>query len=183
MVRDLLGYFNGETLRFALLSAHYRSGLTFSSDLLEQAKSALDSLYGSLRGVSSVAAISPNDLSEQPVYLALLDDLNTPVAIRELHQLAKAMMQASGDQQARLKGMLLACAELMGLLQQTPKTWFQSAVKDGAIDTEAIETLIQARDEAKLAKDYARADAIRNQLSEAGVQLEDGQNGTIWRRG
>ena len=71
MVRDLLGHFNGETLRFALLSAQYRSELTFSSDLLEQAKSALDSLYGSLRGVSSVEAIRPNNLAEHPVYLAL----------------------------------------------------------------------------------------------------------------
>ena len=71
----------------------------------------------------------------------------------------------------------------MGLLQQSPEAWFQSAVKDDAIDTETIEVLIQARDEAKLAKDYARADAIRNQLSEAGVQLQDGQNGTTWRRG
>ena len=70
----------------------------------------------------------------------------------------------------------------MGLLQQSPEAWIQSAVKDDAIDTEAIEALIEARDEAKLAKDYARADAIRNQLSEAGVQLEDGQNGTTWRR-
>ena len=78
--------------------------------------------------------------------------------------------------------MLLACAELMGLLQQSPEAWFHSAVRDDAIDTEAIEALIQARDEAKLAKDYVRADAIRNQLSEAGVQLEDGQNGTTWRR-
>ena len=70
----------------------------------------------------------------------------------------------------------------MGLLQQPPEAWFQSEVKDDAIDPEAIEALIQARDEAKLAKDYARADAIRNELSEAGVQLEDGQNGTTWRR-
>ena len=182
MVRDLLSHFNGETLRFALLSAQYRSELTFSSDLLEQAKSVLDGLYGALRGVSSVEAMNPDDLAEHPVYLALLDDLNTPVAIRELHQLARAMTQATGDQQARLKGQLLACAELMGLLQQPPEAWFQSAVKDDAIDPEAIEALIQARDEAKLAKDYARADAIRNELSEAGVQLEDGQNGTTWRR-
>ena len=182
MVRDLLGHYNGETLRFALLSAQYRSELTFSNDLLEQAKSVLDGFYGALRALRTVQAVIPNSIVGQPVYEALLDDLNTPVAIRELHQLSKAMTQARGALQAKLKGEFLACAELMGLLQQDSEVWFQSAVGHDAIAAVDIESLIDERHAAKLNKDYARSDAIRSQLTELGVILEDGQNGTTWRR-
>lgn len=182
MVRDLLDHYAGETLRFALLSAQYRSELSFSVDLLDQAKSALDSLYTALRQVEDVVAIMPDDLSGQPFFQALLDDLNTPIAIRELHSLSKAMVQASGDDQARAKGLLLGCAELLGLLQQRPADWFQQAVSADAIDAVQIEQLIAQRKQAKLDKDYALADQIRQDLQAAGVVLEDGAAGTSWRR-
>ena len=182
MVRDLLDHYAGETLRFALLSAQYRSELSFSVDLLDQAKAALDTLYGALKQVENVVAIAPSDVSEQPAYKALLDDLNTPIAIRELHGLAKSMTQAAGTEQAQLKGQLLACAELLGLLQQSTSDWFQQAVSAGAMSVEQIETLMAARQQAKLDKDYAGADQIRAELLAAGVVLEDSREGTTWRR-
>lgn len=182
MVRDLLDHYAGETLRFALLSAQYRSELSFSVDLLDQAKAALDTLYGALKQVEDVVAEVPTELNEQPAYKALLDDLNTPIAIRELHALAKSMSQASGQAQAQLKGQLLACAELLGLLQQSPNNWFQQAVSANAMSVEQIETLIAARQQAKLDKNYAGADEIRSQLLAAGVVLEDSREGTTWRR-
>lgn len=182
MVRDLLDHYAGETLRFALLSAQYRSELSFSVDLLDQAKAALDTLYGALKQVEHVAAIAPSDLSEQPAYRALLDDLNTPIAIRELHGLAKSMTQATGTEQAQFKGQLLACAELLGLLQQSSNDWFQQAVSDDAMNVEQIESLMAARQQAKLDKDYAGADKIRAELLAAGVVLEDSREGTTWRR-
>ena len=182
MVRDLLDHYAGETLRFTLLSAQYRSELSFSVDLLDQAKSALDTLYGALKQVEDVVAVSPASLSEQPAYKALLDDLNTPVAIRELHALAKSMTQASGSEQAELKGQLLACAELLGLLQQTPSDWFQQAVTADAMSVEQIESLMAARQQAKIDKNYAGADEIRAELLAAGVVLEDSREGTTWRR-
>ena len=182
MVRDLLDHYAGETLRFTLLSAQYRSELSFSVDLLDQAKSALDTLYGALKQVEDVVAVSPTSLSEQPAYNALLDDLNTPVAIRELHVLAKSMTQASGPEQAELKGQLLACAELLGLLQQTPSDWFQQAVTADAMSVEQIESLMAARQQAKIDKNYAGADEIRAELLAAGVVLEDSREGTTWRR-
>ncbi len=182
MVRDLLDHYAGETLRFALLSAQYRSELSFSVDLLDQAKAALDTLYGALKQVEDVVAEVPTELNEQPAYKALLDDLNTPIAIRELHALAKSMTQASGQAQAQLKGQLLACAELLGLLQQSPNNWFQQAVSANAMSVEQIETLIAARQQAKLDKNYAGADEIRSQLLAAGVVLEDSREGTTWRR-
>ena len=182
MVRDLLDHYAGETLRFALLSAQYRSELSFSVDLLDQAKSALDTLYGALKQVEDIVAVPPASLSEQPAYTALLDDLNTPIAIRELHALAKSMTQASGSEQAELKGQLLACAELLGLLQQSPGDWFQQAVSAGAMSVEQIESLMAARQQAKIDKNYAGADEIRAELLSAGVVLEDSREGTTWRR-
>ena len=182
MVRDLLDHYAGETLRFTLLSAQYRSELSFSVDLLDQAKSALDTLYGALKQVEDVVAVSPESLNEQPAYKALLDDLNSPVAIRELHALAKSMTQASGSEQAELKGQLLACAELLGLLQQSPSDWFQQAVTADAMSVEQIESLMAARQQAKIDKNYAGADEIRAELLAAGVVLEDSREGTTWRR-
>lgn len=182
MVRDLLDHYSGETLRFALLSAQYRSELSFSVDLLDQAKSALDTLYTALKQVEHVQAIAPDTLTDQPFYQALLDDLNTPIAIRELHSLAKTMVQASGDEQARSKGMLLACAELLGLLQQATSAWFQQAVVKGAIESSEIEVLMAKRQQAKLDKDYGLADQIRQDLLASGVVLEDSRDGTSWRR-
>lgn len=182
MVRDLLDHYSGETLRFALLSAQYRSELSFSVDLLDQAKSALDTLYTALKQVEHVQAIAPDTLIDQPFYQALLDDLNTPIAIRELHGLAKVMVQASGDEQARSKGLLLACAELLGLLQQATSAWFQHAVVKGAIESSEIEALMAKRQQAKLDKDYGLADQIRQELLASGVVLEDSRDGTSWRR-
>ena len=181
MVRDLLGQYAGETLRFALLSAQYRSELNFSVELLEQAKSTLDSLYGALRSASEVEPEMPADIQGQPFYQALLDDLNTPIAIRELHAIARQLSQASDTEKPALKGLLLSCGALLNLLQQEAEAWFQTAVGSKAIDEEGIEQLIAERNQAKLDKNYARADEIRQQLTDLGVALEDSREGTSWR--
>lgn len=181
-VRELLQQFKGEVLRFALLSAQYRSELDFSGELLGQAKASLDSLYGALRDAADTEADTTVDLPEQPAYRALLDDLNTPIAIAELHQLAKALARASGAEKARVKGALLRCGELLGLLQETPERWFKTSAGGGGMAAADIEALIAERQQAKLDKDYARADAIRAQLKDEGVVLEDSRDGTSWRR-
>lgn len=183
LVRDLLDHYSGETLRFALLSAQYRSELNFSVELLDQAKATLDTLYGALKSVADVEALPPSSLFDSPCFSALLDDLNTPVAIRELHVLAKSMQQSAGSEQQRHKGELLACGALLGLLQQSPQDWFQSAIGEAALSAEQIEELIVARQEAKLDKNYAEADRIRAELLTADVVLEDSREGTSWRRG
>lgn len=179
-VRDLLGEYRGEVLRFALLSAQYRSELDFSAELLNQSKAALDTLYGALRKFESVELI-PVDVKQTPVFAALVDDLNTPVAVSELHQLAKQLNKATSDTAIELKSQLLASAQIMGLLQSQPNAWFQSDSAEGPSANE-IEALIDERRQAKLDKDYARADAIRVQLQEQGVELEDSKDGTTWRR-
>ena len=182
-VRDLLGSFRGEVLRFALLSAHYRSPLNFSAELLEQAETTLGSLYSTLRDVQDIALDMEVQLADEPFYLALEDDLNTPVAIAEIHALAKQLHKASEQEKPALKGRILAAGNLLGILEQNPEEWLQDAASEDAISADAIETLIQQRQDAKLAKDYARADEIRQSLLEQGVVLEDSREGTKWRRG
>ncbi|MBL4827686.1 MAG: cysteine--tRNA ligase [Spongiibacteraceae bacterium] len=182
MVNELLQQYPGEVLRFALLSAQYRSELTFSAQLLEQAGSALDTLYGFLRNASDVEVIEGVESTGSEIYKALLDDLNTPVAIRELHATAKAMNKAEGKEKARLKTVLLHGAALMGLLEQNPTQWFQKTVDDEGLSAPAIEEKIIERSEAKKNKDYALADQIREELSQQGVVLEDSGQETTWRR-
>ncbi len=181
-VRELLTQYKGEVIRFALLSAQYRSELDFSVDLLTQSKSSLDSLYGFLRDAQEVEFDPSVDLKAHPLYAALLDDLNTPIAISELHQLAKALNKAEGAEKIRLKSLILKAGELMGLLQQSPEQWFTSAASADEISAEDIEQMIEARVQAKLDKNYARADEIRQELVGQGVVLEDSREGTKWRR-
>ena len=181
MVRDLLTQYPGEVLRFALLSAHYRSALNFSADLLEQARAALDSLYGALRDVMDVPVDEAVTLEGEAFYQALNDDLNTPLAISELHAVAKALNKADDADKPHLKARLLAGADLLGILQEDPEAWFQQG-GDDAMPAEEIEAAIAERQQAKAEKNFARADEIREQLLERGVVLEDSREGTTWRR-
>ncbi|MCW8193566.1 cysteine--tRNA ligase [Proteobacteria bacterium 005FR1] len=180
-VHDLRQHYRGEVLRFAILSAHYRSELDFSKELLDQARSSLDSLYTALRDSQDVQAESV-DVRISPAFDALLDDLNTPIAISALHQIAKDLNKAEAADKPKLKGLLLTSAEVMGLLQDDPEQWFKTTLADNAIGADEVEQLIAERQSAKKAKDYARADEIREHLKEAGIVLEDSREGTTWKR-
>ena len=182
MVNDLLEQYPGEVLRYVILSAHYRSEQNFGKDLLDSAWRSLDTLYGFLRTQVDVDAETV-DISNSDAYQALLDDLNTPVVISELHKLAREMNSADTDARAIAKGRLLAVAGLMGLLQQDPEQWFTLSRGGSDISAEQIETLIAKRNQAKADKDYAGADAVREELKAMGVVLEDSREGTKWRRG
>tara|TARA_B110000967_G_scaffold7397_1_gene7415 strand:+ start:160 stop:1455 length:1296 start_codon:yes stop_codon:yes gene_type:complete len=179
MVNELLEQYPGEVLRYVILSAHYRSEQQFSADLLDSAWRSLDTLYGFLRGQeTSDAMLNPEGVG----YRALLDDLNSPLAISELYRLAKKMHAASGEAKARVKAELMGLAKLMGLLQQDPEQWFTRARGGNDIGAEAIEALIEKRKQAKSDKDYAGADRVRRDLLDMGVVLEDSREGTTWRR-
>jgi cysteinyl-tRNA synthetase len=180
-VRDLLQNYRGEVLRFALLSAHYRSPLNFSPELLEQAQNTLDSLYSALRDVADLAVESVT-LADEPFYQALNDDLNTPIAIAAVHALIKQLHKASDDKKPRLKSRILAAGELLGILQQDPLQWLQGDDSQAGISAREIEDMIAQRQVAKLAKDYGLADDIRQQLLGQGVVLEDSREGTQWKR-
>jgi cysteinyl-tRNA synthetase len=179
LVNDLLKQYPGEVLRYVILSAHYRSEQNFSKELLDSAWRTLDTVYGFIRGIELQAAIL-NRAGEG--YKALLDDINTPVAISELYRLAKAANQAQGAEQQSLMAELAGLADILGLLQQDPEQWFTVARGDDQLTAVQIEEQIQARQQAKQDRDFAKADQIRQQLLDAGVILEDSREGTQWRR-
>ena len=177
-VHDLVERHPPEALRHALLSAHYRQPLDWSDALIEQSVRTLDRLYGTLRDLDEVeatAAIPP------AVEAALEDDLNTPQALAELARIAgEARKATTPDERARLKSELLGAGLALGLLQQAPEAWFNRGAGDA--DDARIQALVEERAAAKQARDFARADAILDQLAGEGIALEDTPQGVRWTR-
>jgi cysteinyl-tRNA synthetase len=179
-VRDLLEEgLRGEAIRLALLSGHYRAPLDITREKIAESKGQLDRLYGALRGVEADRHAAP------PAGLldALADDLNTPLAVAELHEVATAMNKAKDEgKREALAGALLAGGILLGLLEDDPDAWFKGAAGEGDLSAEEIEVLIATRIEARRAKNFAEADRIRDDLLAQGITLEDGPGGTTWKR-
>ena len=121
-------------------------------------------------------------LDDEAYYAALNDDLNTPLAIAEIHALARQLHKAEASEQPALKARILVAGNLLGILGQDPEAWMQGGVDDAAMGAAEIEALIEQRAQAKTDKDFALADQIRQQLLDAGVVLEDSREGTKWRR-
>ncbi|MFN4164869.1 MAG: cysteine--tRNA ligase [Ferrovibrio sp.] len=179
LVHDLLKQAPGEAIRLALLSAHYRQPLDWTEAGLREAKAQLDRLYRALDVLKDVKA-SANPAPEAFI-AALADDLNTPKALAELHQIANAANKATDPaEQARLKGELLAAGWLLGLLQQDPAAWLKGEVS-ADVDVAEIEALIEARKAARGRKDWAESDRIRDELAARGILLEDKAGQTSWR--
>ncbi len=179
-VHDLLDEFPGEAIRLALLKTHYRQPLDFTKDGIAEAKRELDGFYGAIRGVEGDPAAETDPPS---VIEALSDDLNTPLALSHLHELAGDINKADGEDKAEASNHLLAAGRLLGLLQQNPEAWFKGGAVEGGPDDAAIDALIAERNKARDEKDFKRADEIRDQLASQGVLLEDGAGGTTWKRG
>lgn len=180
-INDLLTRFPGEALRYALLSAQYRQPLDWSDALVEQCVRTLDRLYGSLRNLDDIDVEIDDSAIPAAIEAALDDDLNTPKALAVLAELAATARKATGDADRRqAKRALLGAGRALGLLQQDPEAWFGHT---GDSDEDArIQALVEERTAAKKARDFARADAIRDALSQQGIQLEDTPQGVRWKR-
>lgn len=182
-IREILDQVPGEAFRLYTLGTHYHQPLNWLPEGLKQAKQTMDRFYTALRSTPSVDLTGAEPDSD--VVEALKDDLNTPKAIAVLHSLATALNKAeSADKQAEIKKELIASAHLLGLLYQDPEEWFRagSASAGQGIDESEIEALIQKRADARKAKDFATADAVRKELADKGIVIEDTPSGTQWKR-
>ncbi len=208
LVRDLLEEAPGEAVRMALISGHYRKPLDWGDDTLPNAVRELDRLYSALRDVADIQIEEVDNEPPPSVIEALEDDLNTPVAKARTFEIVRALNSATErKEKAKLKAELLAACRLLGIGQSDPDAWLKRrplpgteglagspvrvdvvSTKDSArgekedTDADEIERLVAARNQARKEKDFATADRIRDQLAERGVVLEDGPEGTKWRK-
>ena len=180
-VRDVLARVDGESVRFFMLRTHYRSPFNFSDRSLDDARTALRRLYTALGSVpledSTDRApfdIDWNEPRSAAFHAAMSDDFNTPLALSVLFDLAGEVNRTGSVEMAAL---LRALGATLGILQQSPQAFLQAGA---ALDETAIQARIEARAAAKKAGDYARADALRQELAALGIMLKDGPQGTSW---
>ncbi len=182
LVHDLVDRIPGEVMRLALLSAHYRQPLEWSDETVDAARRMLDRLYGAVRGIEVSDEARASAEPPEALIASLEDDLHTPKAMAEFFALTKALNKATDAEEGeRLAAQMYASGDLMGLLQTDPDAWFAGSGA-GELSAEEIEALIGQRAAAKKSKDFDKADAIRQQLADAGVRIEDSREGTTWRR-
>ena len=184
LVRDLLDEAPAEAIRLALLSTHYRAALDWTTVRLDEAKRTLVKWYRALE-LCSTDSLSDEAVPDSEVVCALCDDLNTSVVFARIHQLVGDLGQSSDPvEQAKLKHTIVASADVLGLLQQDPTTALAaltaSSLKRNDIDAVWIEQRIEDRRLARLNKDFEQADHIRDELSAAGIRIEDSADGTTW---
>lgn len=188
LVNDLLKITSGEAIRFALISTHYRRPLDWNERRLEAAQQTLRRFYRLLQKVSAIKAHA-DAIPDDELVGALRNDLNTPLAIARLHQLIEQLEDASDADISMAKGVLLLSSKYLGLLQQDP---FRALVAlnprqegipgTGVLSDEWVAAQVSDRNQARLEKDFDLADAIRRELVEAGIQIEDTNTETIWSR-
>ncbi|WNN45440.1 cysteine--tRNA ligase [Winslowiella toletana] len=184
-VRDVLAHYDAETVRYFLMSGHYRSQLNYGEDNLKQARAALERLYTALRNTDTSAVAAGGEAFEARFREAMDDDFNTPEAYSVLFDMAREVNRLKSEDIGAANGLaakLRQLAGVLGLLAQDPEQFLQSGAQSNDAEVAEIEALIKMRFDARQAKDWAQADIARDKLNELGIILEDGPQGTSWRR-
>jgi len=186
-IRDVLALYRAESVRYFMVSSHYRSQLNYSEDNLKAADAALERLYLALRdlNLTDLPKVSDDNPFVVKFKQAMDDDFNTPEAVAVLFEIAKEVnrLKANDSQQShQLAAVLIHLGGVLGLLQQSPDSFLKSSLSGDDQDVAAIELLIEERNQARADKNWARADEIRDQLQAEGIVLEDKDGKTGWRR-
>lgn len=180
-IREVLGRYDAEVVRYFILRAHYRSPLNYSDAHLDDAKRSLDSLYFALRDVPPGAPVDidwRNDFAAR-FAAALNEDFDSHGAIAVLFELAG---EVNRQRNAKLSALLKALGGVIGLLEREPVVYLQGGVGEAGLDEAAIDQMIADRATAKKGKNFAEADRLRDELKAAGIVLDDSPQGTTWRR-
>jgi len=183
-IRDVLTHYDPETVRYFLMSGHYRSSLNYSEENLKQARSSLERLYTALRGLDLSVSAKGGDEFVSRFKDAMDDDFNTPEAYAVLFDLTREINRVKAEdlhKASQLGVRLRELADVIGILYQEPETFLHGEATSDNDETK-IEALITLRNDSRAAKDWTNADMARDALTEMGIILEDGSNGTTWRR-
>ena len=184
-VRDVLKHYDAETVRYFLMSGHYRSQLNYGEDNLNQARAALERLYTALRHTDANATAAGGEEFEARFRTAMDDDFNTPEAYSVFFDMAREVNRLKTEDSAAadtLAAKLRQLANVLGILQQDPEQFLQSGAQVDDEEVAEIEHWVKTRADARAAKDWAQADVARDKLNELGVIVEDGPQGSSWRR-
>jgi len=185
-IRDVLKKYRAETVRYFMLSSHYRSQLSYGEDNLDSADAALERFYLSLRDIdlTNLPQVDDSNAYLTKFKLAMDDDFNTPEAVAVLFEVAKEINRSKEDEPENtrlLAAVLIKLGGILGVIQQSPDEFLKASAA-GDDDVELIEQLIVERKQARENKDWSRADEIRDQFSQMGIALEDKDGKTSWRR-
>ena len=179
LVHELNKKYKGEVLRLTLLSAHYKQPLNWNEEIIEQNSKMLDRLYRVVMDLSDIKF--EQGLPSKNIMDSFLDDLNTPKVIANINEEVSKLSSASNDEKVKIKSNLLSTGKILGILENDPKEWLGYS-QQNIENSEEIERLINERNEARRNKNFNLADTIRDTLKEKGIEIEDKDKGTVWRK-
>ena len=176
-IRELLADWPGEVLRLNMLRTHYRQPIDWTTRGMQESQRILDEWHQAVGDTAAVREVMPDD----DVIGSLCDDLNTPNVLTRLHALVSEIRgPASASRQIELKRSLKSSGALLGILEKTEEEYLKADPRRVAIDESKVKSLIDARAQARKAKNFEQADSIRDELARMGVVLKDSKDGTTW---